>query len=110
MLPTFTSACSAIRKRNRLESNTVPVPNAHRDVGGGQVEPALPRMLLGTGGDNDDLRIGGDRDVVGSFYGAVRHELTAVVEVEHLRTHLLGIDVVERQRPRQTRGSSTRKR
>ena len=70
----------------------------HRDVGGRQVQAVLSGFLLGARSDDDDRRPGGDRDVVGSGDPAVRHELAAVVEIEHLGAHLAGVDVVERER------------
>lgn len=70
----------------------------HRDVRGCQLQPTLTAMLLGARTDDDDGRVGGNRDVIGSADRAVRNELAAVVEVEHFGAHFLGVDVVERQR------------
>ncbi len=69
----------------------------HRDVGGREFQPRLARFLFGAGGHHDDLRVGGDGQVVAAVDRAVRHELRAVVEVEHLGPDLLGEDVVEGQ-------------
>ena len=74
----------------------------HRHIGGGQVQAALSGLLLGACGDDHDRRTGGDVDAVRTGHHAFRHELAAMVEVEHLGVHLLGRDVEECDRADRT--------
>ena len=68
---------------------------ADLDVGAGQLEPGLAGLLLGTGGDRDDVGAGADRDVVRAVDVRGRAEQQAVPQVEHLRLDLVRVHVVE---------------
>ena len=48
---------------------------------GGEVDARLPGLLLGARGDDDDVRVRADRDVVGALDARHGHELDAVREV-----------------------------
>jgi hypothetical protein len=52
-------------------------------------------VLFGAGGDDDDVGVGADGDVVPAGDGRHRDELQAVVEVEQFGLHLLGLHVEE---------------
>ena len=62
----------------------------------GEIHPRLPRLLLRAGGDDDDVGIRADADVVRPFHRRHRHELQAVVEVEHLGVDLCAVHVEQR--------------
>ncbi len=72
--------------------------SCHRDIRGGQIQPALARLLLGPGGDDHNGRSGRHVDRVRTGHHAVGHELAAVVEVKDLGPHLFGVRVIEGQR------------
>ena len=78
-------------------------PGDHRpgegDVGLGQLQAGLARLLLGPGGDHHQVGPAADLDVVGADHGGLGHELEPVVEVEHLGPGLVGVDVVEGDGP-----------
>ena len=52
------------------------------------MHPALPGLLLGARGDDDDVGVGADPHVIRPLDRRHRHELQAVVEVEHFRVQL----------------------
>ena len=69
------------------------------DCGLGQFETRLTRLLLRTGGEDDDVGVRAHRHVVGADDVGTRDELEPVGHVEHLGGHLRGVDVEERDGP-----------
>jgi hypothetical protein len=70
-----------------------------RDVGLGQLQAGLARLLLGPGGDHHQVGPAADLDVVGADDGGLGDELEPVVEVQHLGPGLGGVDVVQGDGP-----------
>lgn len=65
------------------------------DVGGGEVQASLSGFLLGAGGEDDDIGVLGEGEVIAADDGGHGHELHAVVEVEDFSVDLLAVDVME---------------